>query len=188
MLGLVGCNQTNVRATRDPDADFRAYQTYAWADPRPSGMEAIDQNLGLHNAIRGAVDAELSRLALSRLPPNSEGTADLVLTYHLAAEERLESTAIENYTYSSRGRDRPVVIGRPFTQERKYVRGTLVLDMVDTAVGKVVWRGWAQADIDDYLDDPRQVEARVEQVIGRLLASFPSVPDEYDPDNPDPRF
>lgn len=195
LVAVSGCNQTHVRATRDPDADFTAYQTYAWADRRPSGVPAIDDDVALHNAIRNAVDAQMSRLEFRRAEPGQagiEGEAsepDLVLTYHLAAEARLESTAIENYTYSSRGRKgRPAVIGRPYTQERRYVRGTLVLDIVDVRAHRVVWRGWAQADIDDYLDEPDKVQARVEAVIERLLLRFPAAPDEYDPDHPDPRF
>jgi len=185
---LTACNQTTFRATRDPDADFQGYRTYAWAEPRKSGQPAIDDDVALHNAIREAVEAELTRLQYEKVPASSEAPADLVLTYHLAAEQRLESTAIENYTYSSQGRERPVVIGQPFTQERKYVRGTLVLDMVDAKAARVVWRGWAQADIDDYLDEPEQVEARVARVIARLLARFPAPPDEFDADHPDPRF
>jgi len=61
------------------------------------------------------------------------------------------------------------------TVERKYDEGTLILEVVDAASGRLVWRGWAQAEVKSKAD-PGQREARIWEAVAKILDQFPPKP------------
>ena len=54
-----------------------------------------------------------------------------------------------------------------------YEEGTLVIDILDPATGKHIWRGYAQAKVDE-ARSPAEREKRVREAIGLILDRFPS--------------
>jgi hypothetical protein len=49
-----------------------------------------------------------------------------------------------------------------------------VLDFVDPATNKLVWRGWAEGSIDGVIDRQERMEEIIDLAVGRILERFPS--------------
>jgi hypothetical protein len=56
----------------------------------------------------------------------------------------------------------------------EYETATLVLDIVDARTKKVLWRGWAQDDLLEVLDNQDRMARRIHTAITQMLAKFPS--------------
>ena len=152
----------------DPETDFAQYATYAWgpADALPTGDPRLDGNPFFDRRVRSAVEQRLGEKGMLKVEPLD---ADLVIHYHAAVDERVN-------VYSA---DRAYGYKQPSGYEdqvRVYEEGTLVLDMVDRASNAVVWRGWAQMNIEGLLDDPARLEERLDEGVEKMLQSFPATP------------
>jgi hypothetical protein len=56
----------------------------------------------------------------------------------------------------------------------EYETATLVLDIIDARTNKMLWRGWAQDDLNDVLHDEDRMARRINAVVTQMLAKFPS--------------
>ena len=50
-----------------------------------------------------------------------------------------------------------------------------MLDVVDTRSNEVVWRGWAQGNMTDLLEDEGRLAEWIESAVQRMLAELPPV-------------
>ena len=162
LLVLASCG-AGIRYGADytPEHDFGGYSTFQWeaADPLPTGDPRLDANPFFDQRVRGAVEAELLARGL-----RTASDPDLTVHYHVAIRERLEVLEPD--------RTRPVIPGE-VQEVRSWEEGTLLVDVVDTEVGEVVWRGWAQTDVTGLADDPRREEARIQEAVALMFDRFP---------------
>ena len=56
-----------------------------------------------------------------------------------------------------------------------YEAGTLVIDIVDARSQRLIWRGWAQNDVEDLLRGPDSMIRTIEEAVSRMLRRLPSV-------------
>jgi len=145
--------------------DFTRYRTYAWgpADALPVSDQRLRENPFFVDDVHGAIDTELQDRGLR--PVTSE-PADLLIHYHAAVIGRVEVP-------SRVGPLRDCVGERCRTEVTEYDAGTLVIDVVDAATQRVIWRGWAEHRLEDMLDDPRQVRRRVRDAVHRMAERLP---------------
>jgi len=54
-------------------------------------------------------------------------------------------------------------------EQRTFTYGTLVLDILDAATNRLLWRGWAEGALTPSTD----MQARIELAVGEILARFP---------------
>lgn len=193
---FAGCATLQVRTDYDQRASFTPLSTYEWVD------QGVDQGvdngrnpamnsplLGRH--IRDAVDDELGRMGYRKA---ASGTPDFRIAYRVIAEERARANSYgygAGYGYSSyyRGFYGFRFYGRRHFRPyygygysgggyggggyvREYLRGTLVLDIIDVRKDELIWRGWATKSLDA---DPRPEKVRmyVDEAVAEILEEFP---------------
>lgn len=189
---LAGCASLQVQRDYNPQAEFRLLRTYDFAETQISsgGPPAVNSPL-LARHIEGAVASELDRIGFRQV---ESGTPDFRIAYHVVADERSRFLSSgRSYGsfgfgslygfrsfYGFRGR-----FGRRFFSPyygsgyglgtgyvRQYLRGTLVLDIIDVSSDEVIYRGWASKSLD--LDPrPEKVRMYVDEAVAEILEDFP---------------
>ena len=56
---------------------------------------------------------------------------------------------------------------------RGYDESTLVLDMIDARTGRLVWRGWAQESLQNFVNDQDALKAHIEKSVVQMLQRLP---------------
>ena len=164
---LSGCATMSVGSYADRYADFTSYRTYDWgsADVLPMGDPRLDNNVFFLDDFQGAVDKEFSAKGYER---SHDGMPDLLLHYHANVRQRVDVSALErNAQYCANPECRPGAT--------EYDETTLVLDAVDTRTERLVWRGWAQTDLNGMIENQDSLARRVDEAVTRMLKELPPV-------------
>ncbi len=196
VLVLAGCASLQVRTDYDQRASFTPLSTYEWVDQEVDQGVDNGRNLAVNSPflgrhIREAVDDELGRMGYRKA---ASGTPDFRIAYRVIAEERARANSYGyggGYGYSSYY---PGFYGFRFYRRRyfrpyygygysgggyggggyvrEYLRGTLVLDIIDVRKDELIWRGWGTKSLDA---DPRPEEVRmyVDEAVAEILEEFP---------------
>lgn len=145
--------------------DFTRYQTYAWgpADALPISGQRLRDNPYFVDDVHGAIDREFQDRGLKRA---TSERADLLVHYHAAVIGRLE-------VQSRAGRFGDCVGAECRGTVSDYDAGTLVIDVIDTRIQQLIWRGWAEHRLEDMLDDPPAVHRRVQDAVHRIMKTLP---------------
>ncbi len=192
VLALAGCTTLQVRTDYDPEVSFTQLSTYDWVDRKAdaSGDPAVNSPL-LERHIRDAVEGELGSRGYRKV---TSDIPDFRIAYRVMAEEKSRVDGSYGYAgpYASPGYFYPGYFGyrfhggRSFTpyyrysgagyagtgRVREYLRGTLVLDIIDVRTNEVVFRGWARKSLD--LDPrPEKVRMYVSEAVEKILENFP---------------
>lgn len=166
LMAAPGCATMTVSTHAEPGLDMAQYRTFDWgpADALPVGDPRLDRDPFFNDQVHGAVERGLALRGLSLA--EAAGTPDLLIHYHANISERLDvSTADQEFEFCAGAGCQPPVTA--------YEAGTLVIDIVDAASNRVIWRGWAQDGIEDELENPDRMEATIEAAVARMLAQFP---------------
>jgi hypothetical protein len=159
---LLGCSSLTVNHDFDPDADFAAYRTYAWASQSQSSSEAGASDLVMQR-VRRAVDAELQKEGLSRV----EAEPDLLVASHTGVKDKINVTdwgyTYGDYYWGWGGRQIDVY---------QYQQGTLVVDLIDYGSKELVWRGWAQKTLDEN-PTPERMDRTIQDAVKKIFERYP---------------
>ena len=143
-----------VKVDYDSNADFSRYKTWSWRRGTPAANPVSDKHL------REGIEARLAKSGLARV--ESGGLLEVV--YHAAGENQIST---EKLGYKDPG----------FVTEAKRVRyvraGSVLVDMIDTSSGKVVWRGQA-ADVAN--PTYTEIARKIDQALDKLFEQFPPRP------------
>ena len=156
LLGLFLCAgaaaaSEGVQADYDKHADFTRYKTWSWGKGTPAPNPVSD------NRLREAVEKRLAARGLTRV----EEKGDLQVVYHAAAENQIN---LEKLGYKEPDFQ---------TEATKvtYVKvGTVLLDVIDAASGRVVWRGQAEGVANPSYKD---IERKIDDAVEKLFLNFP---------------
>ena len=176
VVGAIACGAAtmDIRSEHDRQAaaDMARYRTFAWV-PRPGGAGDADIIRAVAPQITRAVTDTLQAKGYKQ----AEGAPDFLIGWDAAVEGKRQLTKIEVGTpIPSPGARVPgAFVPQTVTVERKYDEGTLILEVVDAASGKLVWRGWAQAEVKPKTDAGRR-EARIREAVAKILDRFPPKP------------
>lgn len=162
-LAAAGCAPIHVGSHLDRNANFVQYRTFAWgpADALPTGDPRLDNNPFFRDYLLGAIERNLAARGLT-LAGDGE-PADLLIHYHAAVTQRFDVSA-SNQT-SSGGYTEPQVID--------YDESTIVVDLLDSQSKRLVWRGWAQEDIQSVVDDQARLKQHIDDSIVRMMKLLP---------------
>ncbi len=159
----------------DQTADFYSLKTYAWLPDPPERADDTSINYGLADPrIKGSVDIDLRLKGYEKV---TEEAADFMVGYQIVREKVAHIAAINGfygyspaYDFWGRGMGEP---GFSNTYIERFVQGTLILDIVDTALGRLIWRGYATAAVDPKarLEDKTEV---IQDATEKILQNFPS--------------
>ncbi len=160
-LGVVACGGgMQFDADFDPATDFSKYRTFFWAvDQRETGDPRLD-NPVLDARIRSAVDQQLTATGLTKVEGRS---GDLGVRYHAVLQDLVRTDTFDD-AYAG--------VFRQETVSTPYTEGTLVLDLYDGATTELVWRGSAQAEVNQN-NDPRRQSERINEAVRQMLEQYP---------------
>lgn len=149
----------------DPEASFAGRTTYRWDFlPRDAGTgDPWVSSDFLARRVVEAVDRELAAKGYRRTAVQDD--PDFLVDFHAAVVDVLEARETWTMHEGPAGAAGPPEIVR-------YKRGTLILDVVDPATGRQIWRGWAMDAVDERLR-PEKTEPQIQKAIHAILARFP---------------
>jgi hypothetical protein len=152
----------------DPAVELAAPLTFAWdaPDTLPVGDPRLEGNEIVEERVRDAIERELARRGIVR----AESSPDLLVHFHGAVRDRVQvvdSDRARGYQTSQYGDDVDVF---------QYEEGTLVVDVADAETRKVIWRGWAVADVGGVLDDQTALTELVNRGVDSMFEFFPVQP------------
>lgn len=135
----------------DHGVDFSRYKTWAWGEGVTPGLNPVN-----NRRIRDAIENGLAARGLSRV----DSQATLLVVYHASRTTQLEID--------------PVKYPTP-TGTRYFQKGSIVVDMIDPASGRVVWRAHASGVL---RYGPQEIADQVKAAVDDLLARFPPPADD----------
>jgi hypothetical protein len=164
-LAVTGCATMNVSSHVEQGLDFTQYHTYGWgpADALPTRDPRLDGDPFFHDHMQGAVDKSLQSRGLAL---TTSGTPDLLLHYHANVTERLRASSLDQP-------DGTCTSESCWGGVTEYEAGTIVLDVVDARTSRVIWRGWAQEDLQRLIDDHDKMAKDIDQAVARMLRRLP---------------
>lgn len=173
-MSLAGCSGSSAKVTYDKAVDFSNLATYAWKPGRMVGLteRGFDEQR-VDESVRKIIDAALQAKGFKAA---DAGAASFRVTYQVVAEEQVAVSYVDQpYIRHTSGGvyvDSAVSMGMSAPVTTQYDAGTLIIEVLDPASDRLLWRGHETRTI---LKDatPAQREARLEEVVNLLLAKFP---------------
>jgi hypothetical protein len=170
MLAL-SCSSISVATDHDKTADFGHYRTFAflgghiWVNGVPD-----DNNTLVKDRVRNSVVATLASKGMQQVTEHP----DVYIAFLAGARTRTEIEATGPYNagfgpyFGVGGWWGPMYAN---WWARTYNEGTLVFDVIDSSTKKLVWRSYAQTEINKPVTDQK-----MQQVTDKAFKSFPPAP------------
>lgn len=159
-----------INTSQDQQARFEQYRTYSWFQPAPvhaasSGADysrlqgylqkAIEQEIEKQGLQKAAGQAQvLLALDVSLPKPHPTQTYPAGFGYGLAWHRGFRY----DYGHANITNYRPV---------NAYPPGTILIDVIDASTRELIWRGWAEAVIEDFNADYTTVVRYVDDIIDK---------------------
>jgi hypothetical protein len=146
--------------------DFAQYRTYNWGPPDtlPASDPRLDQNPSFQDRFQGAVERQLATRGIER----SVDAPQLLIHYHANVRERMDVNTMDR-TYGYCDAESCPGMGT-------YEAGTFVLDFIDAQTNRLIWRGWAQTDLEGVIDNPDRLARTIDEAVTRIFQEFPRAP------------
>lgn len=169
LAGVTYVGAQDVRYNFDGKADFSKYKTYKWVDIKG----ADHPNQLVEKQIKDAVDSELAKKGLTKTDADS---ADLYLGYQTALATEKQFTSYNTGWGYGPGWGRGWYGGMGTTTTTGststiYI-GQLDLDMYDSAMKDLVWRGVVSKTIDPKAKPDKQ-QKNLTKAVEKLLKNYP---------------
>lgn len=154
-LILLGACAAAQEITNDySKADFAHFKTYAWASGHPVTDELLNQS------IVSSIDAQLSAKGLTKVSPGEH--PDVLLSYDVVFDRDIRGMGVRDGLRNLRWRS-----------GSKYVlMGMLVVNLVESDTGAMVWRGMASGDIDANAS-PKKHDKKIHEVAQKIFRNYP---------------
>lgn len=171
-----------IKTNQDPKANFAALKTYAWLPPAPlvknvapgglTNPTLSEEALGPH--IVAAIDRELTARGWTKVAEVNQ--ADVKIAYFAALTTGFNNTYLGEYYGYVTGWANPIAPGyTPSTSMSVYEKGTVVVDIVQRAENRAIWRASVQTRINQEHTLQQRIE-RINQAAGRMFEKFPVKP------------
>jgi len=165
----------------DPGANFSTYHTYEWmpGNQEPTGDRRVD-NSQLDIRIRTAVGAQLHVKGFT----SANDQPDFFVAYSVGLKDMTPDVSTQYlsdgmaggafiHSVDTRSPNGPTTGAiTPTNDPPSYLTGTLLIDIVDAASKKLVWRGTAAGAVDPGLTS-RQRDERIRTIVRDMLSHFP---------------
>jgi uncharacterized protein DUF4136 len=179
--GVAVAQKVEIKTNQAQNTDFKVFKTYAWLPPVPvvknvapdAASNPTLSEEALMPALVSAVDRELAARGLTKAPAD---TADVHVAYFAALSVGFDQSYLgEHYGYIT-GWASPIPIGlAPTTNVNVYEKGTVLVDIVDRAAKKAVWRGTALTRIAQEHSVEQRIE-RINDAVKRMFEKYPVKP------------
>jgi hypothetical protein len=161
---LSGCATMRVSSHTDHGLVWSKYRTYDWgpADALPPGDPRLDRDPFFKDRVEGAIEKAMAAKGFERAVSSQP---DLLVHYHASITERVDVEPIDRGNGYCTSED----CG---TRTTRYEAGTLVVDIVDATSNVLVWRGWAQDNIEGVLGHRDRMRRRIDESVQSLFATM----------------
>jgi uncharacterized protein DUF4136 len=180
-VGVAIAQKVEIKTNQAPNTDFKVFKTYAWLPPVPVVKNVAPDAVTnptlseevLMPALVAAVDRELAARGFTKAPAAS---ADVHVAYFAALSVGFNQSYLgEHYGYIT-GWASPIPIGlAPTTNVTVYEKGTVLVDIVDRAANKAVWRGTALTRIAQEHSVEKRIE-RINEAAKKMFEKYPVKP------------
>ncbi len=180
---LGGCSSTPVTTDYDPDFQFSSVRTYAWMSvDAPVSQAAVprraDVNDLMRDRIRAALDAQMRAKGIQKV--DGPKPADVLLTFHMGIEERVEVYDFHDHFGYYPCFSRRCSPGYGYYPggihhdhwETEYQQGRLIVDIVSPETKKLLWRGVSERRI-PWLETPEERRLFIVDTVGAVMSHFP---------------
>jgi uncharacterized protein DUF4136 len=181
LAGVAVAQKVEIKTNQAPNTDFKVFKTYAWLPAVPVVKNVAPDAVtnptlseeALMPALVSAVDRELAARGFTKA---SAETADVHVAYFAALSVGFDQSYLgEHYGYIT-GWASPIPIGlAPTTNVNVYEKGTVLVDIVDRAGKKAVWRGTALTRIAQEHSLDKRIE-RINDAVKRMFEKYPVKP------------
>jgi len=173
MVFIGGCTKTleqpvtmsdvQIVTAYEPQANFPKSASYAFLRRGPEQEDMSDEQKVIVRRVRDAIKDEL---ASKKYKAAAEDQIDYIVDYQLVAQH---SVSILAERTQEDGQDWMTIMGVP----DDFIEGALVIDVIDVAHLKLVWRGLCNVNVAlaDVSDEERN--QRVRYAVQELLKTFP---------------
>jgi hypothetical protein len=179
LLVVAGCTPLpNTGYDFDRSTNFGGYKTYAWlsGEQEKTGDRRAD-NSTVDMRIRIAIGTQLRLKGYQTLP---DGRPDFFVTYTIGLKDSSPTVSSQYFSEGMAGRpflhsadSRSGRDGTPSISEGySSLTGTLLIDVIDGASQKLVWRGTAAGEVDQGLTSEQRDE-RTKAIVRNILSHFP---------------
>lgn len=162
-----------VRVDYDPQEDFQALRSYAWAPMTEEERREKSRNRLTHERIQSAVDTNLAARGYVKA---GEAQADFPVTHTATVEQRMQvrdtRMSVGYGRYGARG---GVGVGYGIPVEStidQYKVGTLVIDVIDARHKRLVWRGSEERTLGEVQTPEGRTEV-INATVNDILGRFP---------------
>jgi len=155
----------------EKSTDFSAYKTYmfvGWQDDSDQVMNDFDKKR-LRESIQSEMDTRQFKFV--------ESGGDMAISLYVVVDEKTSTSSYTNfYGGAGYGRGRRGYGGwgnghaTTTYSENDYLKGTLVLDMMDEESKDLLWQGVATGTINE---KPEKREKKIPKTIAKLMKKFP---------------
>jgi hypothetical protein len=165
------------RAESDPQFSFAGVRTWAWT-PAGSGdvyvaRSSEDDAAPVKKRVDPVITAALTReMGLRGLTaPAAAAAPDITIHYYLLVTVGMDTQTVGQFLPAVAAWGVPPFA--PATQSLEIItRGSIVLDATSTKLGRVVWRGVAQTDVDTAQSDAKR-DAIIGEAAHELVKRLP---------------
>ena len=179
--GVAVAQKVEIKTNQAPNTDFKVFKTYAWLPPVPVVKNVAPDAVTnptlseevLMPALVAAVDRELAARGFTKA---AAASADVHVAYFAALSIGFNQSYLgEHYGYIT-GWASPIPIGlAPTTNVTVYEKGTVLVDIVDRAANKAVWRGTALTRIAQEHSVEKRIE-RINEAAKKMFEKYPVKP------------
>ena len=169
--GLSACGGMQVNTDYNPDVDFTAFRTFAWAEGTGTGDAAEVVGELVDARFRRAVESVMVSKGLEA----ASGQPDVFIGYQITLEDQVSYQTVNSYYgtgYGYRGVYGGASTSR--TTATQYTVGTLVIDVFDARQRELVWRGVGEAKVNQESRTPQESQERANQVAMLILEDYPA--------------
>jgi len=173
---MMGCSSVKVSTDHDKNTDFSNFKSYQWIDVKTdNNKDAIEVDAIMDARIRNTINQQLALQGYKKVAEN----ADLQLNYSVLTQDKTDIRTYNTYSgYPSRWGwrggygYRGMGMGSSDTVIKTYQSGTLVIDFVDPASNKLVWRGLGSERLPEEKTS-EIMDSLVKKVVESVLNKFP---------------
>jgi hypothetical protein len=134
--------------------DFAHFKTYAWASGHPAPDELLNQS------IVSSIDGQLSAKGLTNVSHAED--PDVLVSYDVVFDRDIRGRGLRDGWRNLRWR----------SGSGDVLMGMLVVNLVDSGTGTMVWRGMASGDVDANAS-PKKHDKKIHEVVQKIFRSYP---------------
>jgi hypothetical protein len=171
VLALSACSGIPVSQDFEQGFDFAGLKTFAWEANEDNQWGIVESNELVDRRIRRAIENTLTAKQFSQV---NVAQADFLVLYNVTVEQRISSSNVSggmSVGRSTRGRHGSIGISTG-SQIRTYEQGTMLIDVIDVASDKLVWRGVSSQALPD-LSDSQRLTDQINGTVAAILEQFP---------------